>query len=130
MALTLRPVTAEDFELFCSLRCEIDATPIKEEDYALWFIKVLKRKSDWIAEVEGRAIGLVSLDRAKWIHIAVLAEERGKGYGEQILNKIPVKGTVWARIPNTNVAGIQLFLKAHYSRYEFSGKYVILQRKY
>lgn len=130
MALTLRPVAADDFELFCSLRCEIDITPIKEEDYAVWFIKVLKRKSDWFAEVDGKPIGLVSLDRARWIHIAVLPEHRKKGYGEEMLNKIPVKGTVWARVPNTNVTAIQLFTKALYSRYEFAGNYVIMQRKY
>lgn len=130
MALSLRPVTADDFELFCSLRCETDLTPVREKDYALWFIKVLKRNSDWIAEVDGKPIGLISLDRAKWIHIAVLPEYRNQGYGDEMLNKTPIKGTVWALIPNTNVAAIQLFRKAGYSRYEFSGKYVIMQRKY
>ncbi|MBW1980635.1 MAG: GNAT family N-acetyltransferase [Deltaproteobacteria bacterium] len=130
MVLTLRPVTAQDFELFCSLRCETDLTPVKEKDYALWFIKVLRRKSDWIAEADGKPVGLISLDRANWIHIAVLPEHRKKGYGEKMLNMVPVKGVVWALIPNTNVVALQLFLKAGYSRYEFSGNYVIMQRKY
>ena len=130
MDVTLRPVTAEDFELYCSLKCETDPIPVKEKDYALWFLKVLRRKSDWIGEVEGKPVGLVSLDRAKWIHIAVVPEQRNKGYGEQMLNKLPVKGSVWARIPNANVAAINLFKKAHFAAHDFTNKYVIMERVY
>ncbi len=129
--IKLRNITKEDFEKICILRSQAHITPLEDQNPDVNFEKITNRKCGWVAELDGKPIGCICIYDKNWIHISVLPEYRLKGFGKQMLEKLPVKGTtVWAKIPNSNVAAIKLFQSADFSDYDFTKDYVIMQRKY
>ncbi len=129
--ISLRNLTESDYQKVCQFSAEGHFTSDEDPDIGKRFKEVLEKKKCWVAELDGKPIGCVCLDPRNWIHISILPEFRQKGYGKQILNMIPVRGTtVWARIPNTNVPAIRLFRSARFTDYDFTKDFVIMQRKY
>ena len=129
--IILRNITQEDFSKICIFYSQAHITPVEDQEPGINFEKIIKKKCGWVAELDGNPIGCICLYDKNWVHISVLPEYRLKGFGKQMLEKLPVKDmTVWAKIPNSNVAAIKLFQSADYTDYDFTGDYVIMQRKY
>jgi UDP-2,4-diacetamido-2,4,6-trideoxy-beta-L-altropyranose hydrolase len=95
--LTLRPATEKDRSLLLLWRNDPvvvqfsgTGSPVTSAEHGVWFAAALADPMTliWIAEVEGRPVGQARIDKSDTsgtVSIAVAAEERGRGYGRDIL---------------------------------------------
>mgnify|MGYP001558091807 CR=1 FL=1 len=112
-------------------RLSLNQAPLDSETHRGWFAKKLADHNSaiFIAEIEGAPIGQVRFDvreenpREAEVSIALVAEFRGKGYGNRILKSaaerffalFPDAATLYAYINLGTEASLRSFQKAGYT---------------